>query len=228
MLRKAEVYEMIWKYIVCMLVSYLLGCFQSAYILGKLFKKIDIRDYGSGNSGTTNALRVLGPWGGAAVLLLDMGKGVLAVYISILLFTRANMVMMLTAGLCCVLGHNYPFYMKFRGGKGIASSLGIFLMINPLAFGIAAIPSAIALVCSRTISIASLTFMFSIMLTMLVLYIGDPNLILIFLLTACYTMIAFVRHRANLKRIVDHKEPKLWGKGSKHDKAKTENKDGTH
>ncbi len=110
------------------LISYLIGNFSSAYILGKIFKNEDIRNYGSGNAGATNALRVFGIKIGLASFVIDAFKGgVLAVYIgSLLLGYKGSLI----GGVFVVLGHNWPIFLKFKGGKGIATSLGVMISLH--------------------------------------------------------------------------------------------------
>ena len=120
--------------IICLAVGYLFGLFQTGYFIG-LIKHRDIRNYGSGNSGTTNAIRVLGRKAGAIVFVGDLLKALLVcllikyVYIEFKLCTD-SLVLMLYGGLGVVLGHNFPFYLHFKGGKGIASSWGLALAID--------------------------------------------------------------------------------------------------
>ena len=106
-----------------LIIGYIFGLFQTAYIVGKA-KGIDIRNYGSGNSGTTNALRVMGSKAGVIVFLVDMLKSILAILAVQLVFGRTApeliWVLKMYAFAGCVLGHDYPFYMNFRGGKGVA------------------------------------------------------------------------------------------------------------
>ena len=114
--------------IICILIGYAIGLFQTGYIYGKT-QHIDIREHGSGNAGTTNTLRTLGFKAGAITFAGDCGKAILAIFISWLIFheqyPEGIKLLGMYAGLGAVLGHNYPFYMKFKGGKGIASSVGI-------------------------------------------------------------------------------------------------------
>ena len=114
--------------IVCLLIGYGFGLFQTGYFYGKR-NGIDIRKHGSGNAGTTNALRTMGKKAGAITLLGDCMKAVLAILLVTLIFQKGHpeeiMLLKLYAGAGCVLGHNFPFYMNFKGGKGIAASVGM-------------------------------------------------------------------------------------------------------
>ena len=115
------------KVVLTILISYLLGCFSSAYILGKYFSNIDIREFGSGNAGTTNALRVMGKKMGGITLILDVVKGLIAVFIGRLILGEDGGML---AGIFAVLGHNFPIFLKFKGGKGVATSIGVLIFIN--------------------------------------------------------------------------------------------------
>ena len=146
-----------------LVLSYLIGSFQSSYIFGKLLKKVDIRDYGSGNPGATNAIRVFGFKFGMACLIIDALKGVLAVYIVKTLFGADFITLQLAAGIAAILGHNYPFYMGFKGGKGVAASLGIILFIDWRVFVFAGFPAILILLITRIMSVASLSFEFLVL-----------------------------------------------------------------
>lgn len=116
--------------LLCIVIGYLLGNFQTSYILGRLIAKKDVREYGSQNAGTTNALRVFGARIAIATLILDLLKGVLAVYIG---YKLAGDIGGMAAGLSVVIGHNWPVFLKFKGGKGVATSIGVALMITPIS-----------------------------------------------------------------------------------------------
>ena len=123
------------KVIICLVLGYIFGCFQTGYFYGKLFKGIDVRNSGSGNAGTTNTLRTLGKPAGYIVFLGDALKAVFAVWIvRYLLFPGlgdVTKILETVTALGVVLGHNYPFYMHFKGGKGIAATFGCFLGLLP-------------------------------------------------------------------------------------------------
>ena len=119
--------------VVCMIVGYLFGCIQTGYIVGRV-NKIDIRDYGSGNSGTTNTLRTLGKTAAIITFLGDAVKGLVAVNLARYVIMPAFHVegeayLWLLTGFAVVLGHNFPFYLGFKGGKGIATSICMVLII---------------------------------------------------------------------------------------------------
>lgn len=204
-------------YIILVLcVGYLFGCFQTGYFVGRL-NKIDIRDYGSGNAGTTNVLRTLGfPWA-AVTFLGDALKGL--VWLLIVRYFIAPMapevnsqVLCLFAGLGAVLGHNYPFELQFKGGKGIATSVAIMLgydwrmgLIGIVVFLIVCIPT-------RYVSLSSLCFAASLPISFLFLHTFD---MVQFTLILIFTASAFYRHKANIGRLLAGTESKVGQKASK-------------
>ena len=120
--------------LVCVLIGYVFGLFQTSYLYGRM-KGIDIREHGSGNAGTTNTLRVLGTRAGLIVLAGDILKCILAIVISGLIFDQSHpdeiYLLKLYAAAGAILGHNFPFYLKFKGGKGIAATAGLILSFHP-------------------------------------------------------------------------------------------------
>lgn len=206
---------MLWyQVLISIAVAYLLGSFQTSYLFGKLIKKVDIRNYGSGNPGATNAIRVFGTKFGMTVLIIDALKGVLAIAVPKFLFGSTDVAAELLVGIFAIIGHNYPFYMGFKGGKGVAASIGIILMIDWRAFLIAGIPALIILVVTRTMSVASLSFEFLSFVSFFTLYFADKNLFWIVVTAALYPLMSFYRHRKNIINLLEGNEKKLWGKGS--------------
>ena len=128
--------------LVCVIIGYVCGLLQTGYLYGK-WKHIDIRQHGSGNAGTTNTLRTLGWKAGMITFLGDFLKCVVAVWIVHILYSQAYpeelALLSMYAGMGAVLGHNYPFYLKFKGGKGIAATAGLIFATNPMMMLIAAI-----------------------------------------------------------------------------------------
>ncbi len=206
-----------------LLLSYLVGSLQPSYLLGKALKGVDIRDYGSGNSGATNAIRVFGFKFGMGCLLIDAAKGALVILAVMLLLgpavvgsAGAAILLQLVCGLCVIIGHNHPFYMHFKGGKGVAASIGILLMIDWRLLLIAGIPALLVLVLSRIMSVASLTFEALCFVGLAILCFRMDFYYGILLAAFCYPLISFWRHRANLIRLAHGEESRLWGKGSKN------------
>ena len=210
-------------YIILALIgSYLLGSLQPSYLLGKALKHVDIRDYGSGNSGATNAIRVFGFKFGMVCLLIDAAKGALAVLLvkfllgSLLPTAGASTLLQLVCGLCVILGHNYPFYMHFRGGKGVAASIGILLSVDWRLVLIAGIPALIVMALSRTMSVASLSFETLSFVGLAILNLHESCYAGILVAALLYPAMSFWRHRSNLVRLAHGEESKLWGEGSKN------------
>ncbi len=139
--------------IIVLVAAYFVGAIPSGVIVGRLWRGVDIRSYGSGGSGATNVTRTLGPRAGAAVLASDVAKGVIVTGIARLISDDAWV--LAAAGTLAVLGHMFPVYVRFKGGKGVSTGLGALVVISPLAGAIALIGVAIALL-SRYISVGSL------------------------------------------------------------------------
>jgi glycerol-3-phosphate acyltransferase PlsY len=196
------------NYLLCLLIGYVFGCLQTSYIIGKLVKKVDIRDFGSGNSGATNAIRVFGKNLGMFCLIMDALKGVAAISVARYCLDGTTLLLLVT-GFGVILGHNYPFYMNFKGGKGIAASLGIFIAIDYRVFFLAGIPSLIFLAMTKYMSLASLSYSLLLLLFMGVFYYNQPQGILIILSTAVFTALAFWRHKDNIKRLASGTERRI-------------------
>ncbi len=206
------------------LIGYVLGVFQTGFFYGKLHG-IDIRKVGSGNTGTTNSLRVLGKKAGGIVLAGDAGKTVIAILLVHFLFGKSDpaldLVLQLYAGLGATLGHNFPFYMNFKGGKGIAVLAGIYL-----AFGIINvwIPFIVGFVlffsiffATHYVSLASLSVsaLFpAMMVIMTATGFIDPGQGPVrwefFVLALLIMVMAFVRHSENIKRLFSGNERKTY------------------
>jgi len=196
--------------------SYLLGCVPTAYIFGRITKGIDIRKFGSGNVGATNALRVLGKKIGVAVLIIDIIKGfipaaifadILVLHTSILSAEAVRVIL----GISCIAGHNWIIFLGFKGGKGVASTIGVLLA---LAFRISGLQWIFILVILswlliflmvRIVSIASVIAFLSLPLYMIV-FKQSPFMVFSALLLAVFIAI---RHINNLKRFFQGKEPRL-------------------
>jgi len=205
--------------IICLVIGYAFGLFQTAYFYGKA-KGIDIRKYGSGNSGTTNALRVLGTKAGLIVFLGDCLKCVLAVTVARLLFREScgHMIYLLCiyAAAGVILGHNYPFYMNFKGGKGIASTAGLNISLHPVF-----IPTIIILffgtfLLTHYVSLGSL-LVYTGFLIQVIVY-GQMGLFAMeqvylnemYVIVALLTVMAFWKHRANIGRLLRGEERKTY------------------
>jgi glycerol-3-phosphate acyltransferase PlsY len=205
--------------IVALLASYLLGSIPTAYFFGKVLKGIDIRKVGSGNVGATNALRVLGKGAGITVLLLDILKGLIAVTLLADFFVQRPVLwqvqnLRIIMGLCCICGHNWTIFLQFKGGKGIATTLGVLLglalRINGLnnAIGILIIIWFVVFFFFRIVSLASIIA--AIGLPVSCIFFKQSNfLIMVALILSIFVII---RHKGNLVRIFQGKEPRLYFK----------------
>jgi glycerol-3-phosphate acyltransferase PlsY len=188
-------------------IGYLIGCFQTAFILGKLLLNVDIRQHGSGNSGTTNALRVLGWKAGFLTFFGDFLKAILAVVLIRLLFDDA--LYTLYAGFGVVLGHNFPVFMKFKGGKGIAASAGALLAFDYRIGLISMLVMIVVVFFTRYVSLGSLFLATWIPIG---IYIFYPQQWELLILGICFMILAFVRHQSNIKRLLSGEENKLGKK----------------
>lgn len=195
------------------IASYLLGSIPTAYIFGRLLKGIDIRKFGSGNVGATNALRVLGKGPGITVLALDTLKGLLAVtFLAGLLSARTSAlseeILRIILGLSCILGHNWTVFLRFRGGKGVATTLGVLLGLSlsvpGLKFVVAASAAAWLAVylTTKIVSAASLAAALSLPLWTII-FKQSPAIIS---LGVFLSLFVILRHKSNLKRLIQGKE----------------------
>ena len=187
-------------YILAIIMGYLLGCSSMAFYIGK-WKKKDIRTAGSGNLGASNATVLFGWGAGVAVALHDIGKAVIAVLLAKWLFPEAEYAGA-AAGVSCVLGHIFPFYLGFKGGKGLASYFGMTLALNwKLALIVAAVIVAATLI-TDFISVGALSS-----IVMVPVYVGfaTQNLILAAILCVA-SLVMFVKHWENILRIARHEE----------------------
>lgn len=188
------------QYILVIVMGYLLGCSSMAYYIGKMKKK-DIRTAGSGNLGASNATVLFGWGAGVAVALHDIGKAVIVVLLAKWLFPEAEYAGA-AAGVACVLGHIFPFYLGFKGGKGLASYFGMTLALNwKLALIVAAVIVAATLI-TDFISVGALS---SIVVVPVYMGFATHNLILVAILCVA-TLVMFVRHWENILRIARHEE----------------------
>ena len=197
---------MVWKIILSAVIGYLLGCIPSGVLIAKIYGVRDIRKLGSGNSGTTNVLRNLGWLPSVLTLVGDCLKGYVACLIGRQLGGDAGM---LTGGLCAILGHDFPVLMGFKGGKGIATSLGLIIAINPwMALG-ELVVQIIAVALTRYMSIASLITTVAFPIVTAFTERGRENYGL-FLGAACVaSALSLFGHRGNIRRLIRGEENRL-------------------
>lgn len=210
---------------ICLFAGYLLGLLQSGYFYGKIHK-IDIRNYGSGNSGTTNALRVMGAKAGAVVFFGDFLKSLLpCLMIRVLFRSQPEVIylLILYTGFGVILGHNYPFYLNFKGGKGIAATAGL-IVASDIWMTLLCLAAFILIVAiTRYVSLGSLVVA-AIFLVWMVIFgyrgaygISQRLLLEYYIVVALISSLAFWRHRANILRLVCGRENKIsFGSGKKN------------
>lgn len=201
---------------VAIFISYLLGSIPTGFLVAKA-KGVDIRTQGSGNTGATNVFRVLGKKPGIFVFICDALKGFVAVWLCWHYFANGHLSPALTGilgGIASILGHNFPLWLKFKGGKGVATSLGVVIGLVPLAAGAAFIVWAIAFFVSRYVSLASLLAAIAVPATVAI----DPATrskmpLLIFAIIAA--LLVVVRHKTNIQRLIAGTENRFGKKKNK-------------
>jgi len=198
--------------VLAILIGYSIGLIQTAYIVGRLMGKIDIREHGSGNAGATNVVRVMGAKAGIAVFLADVSKCVLAFVICALIWSGGgtflgygSVLPGLYGAVGCVLGHCFPFYMKFKGGKGVAATVGLMVAIDIRMFLIAAGAGLILIFITKYISLASLTL--TALMPIVLHFLGYP--VEVAITSSFITLLIWYLHRANISRIIKGTENKF-------------------
>ncbi|GIN96162.1 glycerol-3-phosphate acyltransferase [Siminovitchia terrae] len=190
-------------YFVVILLSYLIGSIPSGLIVGKLFYGIDIREHGSGNLGATNTFRTLGKKAGAAVTIADILKGTVTVFLPMPILFDLN-IHPLLVGMFAVIGHMFPVFAKFRGGKAVATSAGVLLGYNFLLFVVLIAAFLLTLKISKYVSLSSMIA--GIFGLIYCLILQDWPLIIV---VTAFEVFVVYRHRANIKRIRNKTEPKV-------------------
>ena len=205
--------------VICLLIGYVFGLFQTGYIVGKI-KHIDIRKQGSGNAGSTNAVRVMGWKAGAMTFAGDVLKCVLAVLLVRYLYRDTDMTLLLGmyAGFGATLGHNFPFYLKFKGGKGIAVLAGLVVSTGFLLVPVPLAAFLIAVIFTRYVSLGSLLAATMFFLEIVLfgvrgnLDLGAKYLPELYLLAGVIMALAWIRHRENIKRLLAGEENRFGSK----------------
>lgn len=205
--------------IICLVMGYVFGLFQTAYIYGRI-KGIDIRKYGSGNAGTTNTMRVLGTKAGLIVLLGDVLKCILAVVAATLLFGKSRpdiiYLLKLYAAAGAILGHNFPFYLHFRGGKGIAATAGLLLSFHPYFIPVGVVLFFGVFFTTHYVSLGSLLVYAGFMVEIVILGqlgvfgMSQAALIEMYIVAALLTIMAYYKHRENIVRLIKGEERKTY------------------
>ncbi len=198
----------IFDRIISLIIGYAFGCFQTAYILGKTVKGVDVRNFGSGNLGTTNAFRVLGKKLGLITFASDVLKAVVAFFIARAIYDDSQ-IAGIYAGLGVVMGHNWPFYLNFKGGKGVAVTSGILLCINPLASIIITGSMLILIFITKYVSLGSILGMLVMIAYSIVRYRANTEMLILIIIIGA---ISIFKHRENIKRLIKGKENRIEDK----------------
>lgn len=217
--------------IICIIIGYVFGMFQTAFFYGKMHG-IDIREHGSGNAGTTNTLRVLGTKAGLIVFAGDVLKCMIAVWITTLIFKGSHAdeiyLLKLYTAAGAILGHNYPFYLKFKGGKGIAATAGLILAFHPYFIPVGFVLFFGVFLTTHYVSLGSLLIYVGLMTEMVICgqtgLFGATQSVLneMYAVTAFLTILAFYKHKENIRRLLHGNERKTYL--FKKNKVEAENK----
>jgi len=199
---------MAWKIVLAATIGYLLGSINSSLMIGKLFYRKDIRQFGSGNAGATNALRTFGKGAAACVLPGDLLKGILAVLIGYGLagsdssgeYTGGYL-----AGLSSIVGHNWPVYFGFKGGKGVLTSFAVVLMFSPVAALLCLAGFIVIVAVSKYVSLGSMVC--AALFPLMAFLMGEPMMMVG--VGAILALLIIMRHSANIRRLIKGNEKKL-------------------
>lgn len=208
--------EYIVTVIILLAIGYIFGCFSTGYIVGKIYG-VDIRTSGSGNVGTTNALRTLGPKAGLFTFIGDLAKSIIPTLLVRLVFFSGNeelaYLYALIIGIGVVLGHNFPFYLHFKGGKGIAVSAGVIIAATSwqvVVVGLIVFIGVVAI--TRYVSVGSLIVVWCITVYTVYHYYDSVYFIPMLCVSLLFAVIAYIKHAANIKRLIAGTENKLGSK----------------
>lgn len=194
------------------LLAYLFGSIPTSVWVGKIFYNIDVRNFGSGNAGATNTFRVLGAKAAIPVLLLDVLKGAAASYLvffypSLNPDTSAYVIAQILLGICAILGHLWPVFAQFKGGKGVATMFGMVLVLQPIAALLAFLIFGIVFFVTHFVSLASIIASFAFGLFTILVFNEDRTAMIVF----CFIVICVIlyTHRKNVTRLLKGVEPKV-------------------
>lgn len=202
--------KQIMMIVLMLILSYLIGAIPNGYVIGKVFFKKDIREFGSGNTGATNSFRVLGKPAGFIVTFLDIFKGFITVFFPLWFPVHAHGPIStffthgLIVGIFAIIGHVYPIYLKFKGGKAVATSAGVVLGVNPILLLILAVIFFGILYLTKYVSLSSIIAAISCVIGSLIIH--DY---ILFGMSAFVSIILIFRHRSNIVRIFKGEEPKI-------------------
>ena len=194
------------KIIIYLLFAYLCGAIPFGYIIAKVFKHVDIRTVGSGNTGATNVYRSISKTLGVLTLILDLLKGFVPVYCTMLL-NPDSVWLIISVAFITIIGHIFTVFLNFNGGKGVATGCGVFLALNPLAILICFLVFVLFLVIFRYVSLASI--MAAATLPVSLYFLNSTHEIVIF--ASIISVLVIVRHISNIKRLLNGTENKIYG-----------------
>ena len=204
--------------ILLMAFSYILGSVPNALWIGKVFKGIDVREHGSKNTGSTNAARVLGATLGILTLILDISKGLVPTLLAVLLkvdffenLTKISNLDYVLVGICAILGHVFSIFMNFKGGKAVATTLGVFLVLVPKAILFAAIVFFVVFAIFRYVSLSSIFAAISLPIFTYFLY----QQIIYVILGILIAILIVAKHKSNIERLKNGTESKFSLKSKK-------------
>jgi glycerol-3-phosphate acyltransferase PlsY len=195
------------KVVLIITICYLLGSVPFGYIVGKLFKKVDIREFGSGNIGATNAFRILGPILASLVLIGDIGKGIFSIYL-VQYLNIDNLLIITIAGLAVICGHDWSLFLGFKGGKGIATTFGVVFALNPIISILAVTVWGVVLITSKYASLSSICALISIFV--FTILFKQPYEYIVF--SAIILVLGIFKHKENIVRLKLKKERKIGEK----------------
>jgi glycerol-3-phosphate acyltransferase PlsY len=207
------------SYIVGIIISYLIGGIPFGYLIA-VIKGIDIRTEGSGNIGATNVGRVLGKKYGLIIFILDMLKGFIVVFFipalvssAVNIPTTTDNLLVVLCGFCAVLGHAFPVYLKFKGGKAVATSFGVFIWLVPISIGIAFGVWLLTVIVTRYVSLGSMIGSLSLV-GVIVIVVDSPfgDNIYLTVMSVAVAILIIARHTSNIQRIIAGTEKKVFSK----------------
>lgn len=206
---------MVVQIIICLIVGYLFGSFCTGYLVGKMHH-VNIQQEGSGNSGTTNALRTMGVKAALLTFVGDLLKVVIPVVAIRIIWKENNIYAILLAlylGFGAVLGHNFPVWLKFKGGKGIAVTAGVILAIADWRVTLIGLLLFILIVAvTRYVSVGSLVVAWLLPINTILFYQKESYFVHMLLISLCFTILAYVQHRSNIVRLLHGEEHKIGEK----------------
>ncbi len=206
--------------VLTVIAAYLIGSINFAVIFSRVFMKKDVREIGSGNAGTTNVMRSGGFLPGALTFLCDALKGFVATYLGKMVFQMLEgmaaeewgIIGAYICGLACMLGHVFPVFFQFKGGKGVATSVGIFAVCSPVAIISGLAVFAVLTILTKIVSVASLVATVVVVVFSMIFRLTDAAILPQLILSAGMGLIVILKHKDNIKRLLNGTENKIGGK----------------